>query len=337
MRTPVRNFYNTPGQPTSRFSNSSQESFRETRRTPASSSSIRTREPWSTPARFIPERVSSVRHSIQSSSSPSAHEETTPKYKGKAPVRPVYLYKHSEAKPRVSFSQDMKEPNTSPKAKLDDKIKSAEAEEEEEGSDSNCEAKAEASRQYDADDEDDRGKDEKAQGEKTEDGMSEDGKPGDGKSEDEERNAPEKRPGHLAPPPPPPPPYSMPYGYIPSPINPYGHPSMPYGMGGAYAPPLHPAILNSYMGYPPGFIWSDPYGNPMYTGLGPGMTSPPKRSSSPDAHPTPTRTGAADSQNKNKLHESSEAAGKSPEHSETKKKSSEPFPDNNNKGKSSLK
>jgi hypothetical protein len=89
--------------------------------------------------------------------------------------------------------------------------------------------------------------------------------------------------------------YVMPYGYMPPHMSPYGGPGMPYGMPGPYAQNIHAAALNGYIGYPQGFMWADPFGNPMYPGMTPAMTGPPQQPTFPNSPLTPTRSSGSDS------------------------------------------
>lgn len=181
-------------------------------------------------------------------------------------MRPFQLQKTVEPKKQASLPQAKVESDTAAEVKPEDRSKYGHDEDDE--SASMPEAVVETAREDDAN--------------------NEDGKP----------HASEAS-GNFVPPPLPAA-YAMPYGYMPPHISPYGHPAMPYGMPGPYGPNPHPAILNSYMGYPPGFIWSDAYGNPMYTGMAPGMTGPPPRPSIPDPPPTPTRSGGPAPQSRKK-------------------------------------
>lgn len=89
--------------------------------------------------------------------------------------------------------------------------------------------------------------------------------------------------------------YAMPTGYIPATVSPYGNPSM--GWPNPYGAPMHTPLMNSYFGYPPGFVWSDPYaGAHMMPGLTPSMSLPPMPGPPPDRPlpdlpPTRNRSG----------------------------------------------
>lgn len=101
--------------------------------------------------------------------------------------------------------------------------------------------------------------------------------------------------------------YAMPYGYMPAHMSPYGGPGTPYGMPGPYAQNIHPAAFNGYIGYPQGFMWADPFGNPMCPGMTPAMTGPSQQPVFPNSPLTPTRSRGPDSSKKELSEEPPEA------------------------------